>query len=147
MNEEMNEWGQHSQDLTGPFVRMSKKVQKLLLFCFKYNWPGLFFFLQDKNKKQNKPKTLSWGITLRVPSLSHLQSTPLGQLAREGLAQGSWPFPLWPNITSSPTLSKCLEFFQQEDKAFHLPITDKGKMQILLRKVIHQGPNIYGVTT
>lgn len=129
------------------FCKNEQEGPKVIIILFQIQLAWSFFFLQDKNKKQNKPKTLSWGITLRFPSLSHLQSTPLGQLAREGLAQGSWPFPLWPNITSSPTLSKCLEFFQQEDKAFHLPITDKGKMQILLRKVIHQGPNIYGVTT
>ena len=127
------------------FCKNEQEGPKVIIILFQIQLAWSFFSCKIKTKQTNK-KTPSWGITLRFPSLSHLQCTPLGLSAREG-AQGSWPFPLWPNITSSPTLSTCLEFFQQEDKAFHLPITDKGKMQILLRKVIHQGPNIYGVTT
>ena len=70
------------------FCKNEQEGPKVIIILFQIQLAWSFFFLQDKNKKQNKPKTLSWGITLRFPSLSHLQSTPLGQLAREG-AQGS----------------------------------------------------------
>ena len=85
-----SDWAFCKNEQEGPKV--------IILFQIQLAWS---FFSCKIKTKPNQTKTLSWGITLSFPSLSHLQSTPLGQLAREG-AQGSWPFPLWPNITSSP---------------------------------------------
>ena len=77
MNEEMNEGGQYSQDLTGPFVKKEQEAPGSHYYYVSNTTGLVFFFLQDKtNKQTNKQTTLSWGITLSFPPLSHLQSTP-----------------------------------------------------------------------
>lgn len=90
-----NEWmGPTQPGSDWAFCKNEQEGPKVIIILFQIQ-PAWSFFSCKIKTKQDQTKTLSWGITLSFPSLSHLQSTPLGQLAREG-AQGSWPFPLGP---------------------------------------------------